>query len=105
MKLLATAVFESVIYSARLVDADRPDRLHLIVDAVLREGDADSGPLLMPLPELAVILGETTARRLLARWKEAGRIVEHQRVAHLAFPFWEPAAEDQSWAGVDPPDC
>ena len=97
MKLLATAVFESVIYNSRLVDASRPDRLNLIVDAVLRPGDADAGPLLMPVPELVVHITRPVARRLLPAYRREGRIVDHLGVPHLAFSFWEPAGPDQSW--------
>lgn len=102
MKLLATAVFESVIYNARLVDAGHPDRLTLIVDAVLRPGDADEGPLLMPIPELVVHIGAPAARRLLPGYRRDGRVVDHQGVDHLSFPFWEPAGPDQSWVSVRP---
>ncbi|MDH3707760.1 MAG: hypothetical protein OES57_16965 [Acidimicrobiia bacterium] len=102
MKLLATAVFEGVIYSARLVDGTNPDRLSLMVDAVLRPGDADDGPLLMPVPELAVHLTTPVARRLLPRYERDGRIVDHHGVRHVAFPFWEPAGPDQSWRPVRP---
>ena len=102
MKLLATAVFEQIIYSSRLVDAGRPDHLGLIVDAVLRPGDADDGPLLMPVPELVVHIGTPAARRLLPGYRSAGRIVDHFGVAHLSFPFWEPAGPDQSWQPVRP---
>ena len=103
MKLLATAVFESIIYSARLVDASRPDRLELVVDAVLRPGDADEGPLLMPVPELSVHLGPAASRRLFPRWRDEGRFVDHLGVAHVAFPVWQPAPPDQNWTMVVPP--
>jgi len=102
VKLLATAVFEGVIYSSRLVDASQPNRLRLVVDAVLRPGDADEGPLLMPVPELVVHIGEAAARRLLPGFRNEGRIVDHQGVPHLAFAFWEPAEPDQSWQPVRP---
>ncbi|MGI9603880.1 MAG: hypothetical protein ACR2QE_18495 [Acidimicrobiales bacterium] len=102
MKLLATAVFESIIYSSRLVDASNPDRLGLIVDAILRPGDADEGPLLMPVPELVVHISEPIARRLLPGYRRQGRMVDHFGVTHLAFPFWEPAPPDQTWEPVRP---
>jgi len=102
VKLLATAVFESIVYSSRLVDGSRPDRLRLVVDAVLRPGDADDGPLLVPVPELVVHIGPPAARRLLPGYRLDGRIVDHYGVAHLAFPFWEPAGPDQTWTPVRP---
>ncbi|NNE74526.1 MAG: hypothetical protein HKN26_12740 [Acidimicrobiales bacterium] len=84
------AVFEGVIYNARLLDDGAPDRLTLTVDAVLRPGDADEGPLLMPVPELIVLIGKPAADRLLPKYRAEGRIISHQGVAHLSFPFWEP---------------
>ncbi len=82
------AVFENIVYSARLLDAARSDRITLVVDAILREGDADE-PLLMPLPEVAVLIGTDNANRLFPKYRDDGRIVDHMGVAHLSFPFWE----------------
>ena len=50
MRIRAIAVFESVIYNCYVVDPARPDRPILEVDALLRPGDADDGPLLLPVP-------------------------------------------------------
>ena len=82
------AVFENIVYSARLLDPARDDRITLVVDAILRDGDAD-GPLLMPLPEVAVLIGIDNAHRLFPKYRDGGRVVDHMGVAHLSFPFWE----------------
>jgi hypothetical protein len=90
MRIRAIAVFESVIYNCYLVDAARPDRPVLEVDALLRPGDADDGPLLLPVPTYMALLGgpdaaEPHLRRLSAR----GRLTQRQGVAHVSFPTWE----------------
>lgn len=85
------AVFEGVIYHAVVVDASHPCRPMLEVDAVLRPGDADRGPLLLSLNEWAAMAGGRAAiESCLGDLAERGRIVDHLGVPHLSFPFWEP---------------
>jgi hypothetical protein len=87
----AFSVFEGIIYHCALVDGANPCRPMLEVDAVLRDGDADSGPLLLPLADYATLAGGTeVVRPCIDRFRAAGRIVDHLGVAHLAFPFWTP---------------
>lgn len=90
VKILATSVFEGVIYNALALDTAQPCRPSLIVDAILRPGDADaeSGPLLLPVADFIRMLGVETARPCLRQMSERGRIVTHLDVDHIAFPAW-----------------
>jgi hypothetical protein len=91
VRLRAIAVFEGVIYNCYVVDAAHPERPVLEVDALLRPGDADEGPLLLPVPTyMALVGGPKVAEPHLRALAAKGRIVERQGVAHLAFPTWEP---------------
>lgn len=79
------------MYHCGLIDATNPCRPLLEVEAVVRPGDADTGPLLLPLAEYITLAGGPEAvRPCLDRLRRAGRIVDHLDVAHLAFPFWTP---------------
>ena len=94
MRLRAIAVFESVIYNCYVVDAAHPERIVLEVDAVLRPGDADDGPLLLPVPTfMALVGGPGAATSQLRALAAKGRIVDRQGVAHVAFPTWQPVDE------------
>ncbi len=93
MKILASAVFEHVVYNVRLLDASSPTSVSLVVDAILRPGDADEGPLLVPLPELVAVIGDSAAERLVPILRRKGRVVEHDSIAHVSFPFWTPAVD------------
>lgn len=91
MIIRALSVFEGVVYHCYAPDPTNPCRPRLEVEAVVREGDVDSGPLLVPVAEWATLAGgPELARPCLAALREAGRVVDHQGVAHLAFPFWTP---------------
>ncbi len=93
MKILASAVFEHVVYNVRLLDAASPNKVSLVVDALLRPGDADEGPLLVPLPELVAVIGDQAADRIVPDLRNRGRVVDHQGVAHVTFPFWTPVED------------
>jgi hypothetical protein len=91
MRIRAIAVFESVIYNCYVVDASRPERPLLEVDALLRPGDADEGPLLLPVPTyMALVGGPELAEPYLRALSSRGRLVDRQGVKHLSFPTWEP---------------
>jgi len=91
----ALSVFEGIVYHCALVDRAHPCRPTLEVDAVVRPGDADNGPILLPLADYVTFAGGPEAvRPCLARFRAAGRIVDHLGVAHLAFPFWTPLRLD-----------
>jgi hypothetical protein len=98
MRVRALSVFEGIIYHSQLMDPGDPSRPRLEVDAILREGDADAeaGPLLLPVAEYMVMVGDTTrARAALRKLDDAGRITERMGVRYLVFPTWEPVAEPE----------
>ena len=91
MRIRALSVFEGVVYHCWAIDASHPCRPQLEVEAVLRAGDADEGPLLLSVADyIAMAGGAEIARPCLGRLAAAGRIVAHQGVDHLVFPFWTP---------------
>lgn len=91
MKIRAYSVFEGVVYHCAVVDRSHPCRPTLEVEAVLREGDADQGPILLPLAEYVLMAGgRDVARPCIEQLAARGRIVEHLGVQHLAFPTWTP---------------
>ncbi len=96
MIIRAFSVFESVVYHCALIDGSKPCRPTLEVEAVLRDGDADAGPLLLPVADYITLGGGldrvTTCLRDL---RDRGRIVDHLDVAHLTFPFWTPIHIDR----------
>lgn len=96
MIIRALSVFERVIYHAVLVDGTNPCRPTLEVEAVVRDGDADDGALLLAVAEYAIMAGGVErARPCMARLRDQGRIVDHLGVAHIAFPFWTPRLLDR----------
>ena len=93
MRIRALSVFERVVYHCWAVDPSRPCRPLLEVEAVLRAGDADDGPLLLSVADYITMAGgPDVARPCLEQLAAQGRIVDHQGVDHLAFPFWTPIA-------------
>lgn len=92
MKILVQSVFEGVIYHCTPLDVSHPCRPTLEVDALLRPGDADEGPLLLPVADFIRMLGLDTARPCLEELTAKGRIVTRLGVEHIAFPTWMPVA-------------
>jgi hypothetical protein len=91
VRIRALSVFEGVVYHCVCIDASVPCRPTLEVDAVLRPGDADAGPLLLSVAEYAVMVGDPeVARRCLAELADKGRLADHLGVDHIAFPTWTP---------------
>jgi hypothetical protein len=90
VRILAQSVFEGVIYGCAALDVSHPDRPTLVVDALLRPGDADaeSGPLLLPVADYVRMLGVEVARPCLEQLAARGRIVQRLDVAHISFPTW-----------------
>lgn len=89
MRIQAVAVFERVVYQCFALSLERPERPVLEVDAILRDGDAE-GELLLPVPTyMALLGGPDAASQALQHLALAGRLVEHQDVAHIRFPLWE----------------
>ena len=87
MRIRAMSVFEGVVYHCDVVDRTNPCRPVLEVDAILRPGDADAGPLLVTVADFIRMAGPD-ARRCLQELERRGRLVEHLGVRHLAFPTW-----------------
>jgi len=89
MRIRALSVFEGIVYHCWPVDRTQPCRPTLEVEAVLREGDADTGPLLVAVPDYIAMVGDlATARPCLRELAAKGRIVEHLGVDHISFPLW-----------------
>lgn len=84
-------MFEHVVYHCGLIDGTNPDRPVLEVDALVRPGDVDGGPLLVSLADYAFLVGgPERAAPHIRTFHERGRIVDHLGVPHLSFPFWTP---------------
>ncbi|QXC59130.1 hypothetical protein KSP35_11960 [Aquihabitans sp. G128] len=91
MIIRAFSVFESVVYHSGLIDGSHPCRPTLEVEAVLRPGDADEGPLLLPVADYITFAGgRDQVAGCLRELQDKGRIADHLGVAHLTFPFWTP---------------
>lgn len=91
MKIRALSVFEGIIYHCWPTDRSNPCHPTLEVEAVLREGDADSGPLLLPVADyVAMAGGMKVAAPCLRTFEAEGRLVDHLGVAHISFTFWIP---------------
>lgn len=91
MIIRGLSVFESIIYHSYVVDPSHPCRPVLEVEAVVRDGDVDAGPLLLSVAEYAVHAGGADViRPCLDRLRGAGRIVDHLGVPYVAFPTWTP---------------
>lgn len=91
MIIRAYSVFEHVVYHCGLVDGSNPGRPVLEVDALVRPGDVDGGPLLLPIADYAFMVGgPERAAPFVDRFRRRGRIVDHLGAPHLGFPFWTP---------------
>ena len=88
MRIRALSVFEHVVYHSACLDPSNPSRPTLEVDAVVRDGDVDDGPILLPWADFVYMAGKPVADRCFRDFDQAGRIVDHLGVAHLAFPLW-----------------
>jgi len=91
VRIRALSVFEGVVYHCALLDASHPCRPTLEVEAVLRDGDADTGPILLSVAEYVLMAGgPEIARPCLDQLAAKGRIVGHLGVDHVSFPTWTP---------------
>jgi hypothetical protein len=88
VKILVQSVFEGVVYHCSPVDLSNPGRPTLEVDALLRPGDADTGPLLLPVADYIRMVGIDVAREHLEDLEARGRIVRRLDVEHITFPTW-----------------
>jgi hypothetical protein len=87
MRIRAVSVFESVVYHCDAVDRSNPCRPTLEVEAVLRPGDADQGPLLVTVADYIRMAG-ADAHRCLQELESKGRLVTHLGIRHVTFPTW-----------------
>ncbi len=88
MRILANAVFERIVYNCSLVHASHPDHPTLVVDAMLRPGDAD-GPLLIAIADIKRMIGFEAAAAMLPSFRQRGRTELLDGVEYLTFPIWE----------------
>jgi hypothetical protein len=87
VRIVAVSVFERVVYHCDVVDRSNPCRPTLEVDALLRPGDAEGGPLLVTVADYIRMAGPD-ARRCLRELGARGRVVEHLGIRHVTFPTW-----------------
>ena len=93
VRIRALSVFEGVVYHCHAVDVSNPCRPTLEVDAILRAGDADQGPLLVTVADYSRMIGPEATPRCLDELRRRGRIVSHLDVPHVSFPTWTPVEE------------
>jgi hypothetical protein len=75
------------------IDASRPCRPTLEVDARTNEGDLDAGPLMVTVADWGRMVGDrAAAERCLRELKEQGRLTEIMGVLHVTFPTWTTAS-------------
>ena len=86
-------MFEGIVYHCVPMDLANPCRPTLEVEAILRAGDADEGPLLVSVAEYSVMVGETTAAQCVRELQARGRVTERMGVRYLVFPTWTPVAD------------
>ncbi len=90
MRIRALSVFEGVVYHCYAVDTVSPCRPVLEVEALVRPGDVDQGPLLVTVADYLRMAGMDAGPPCLRELDAKGRLVEHQGVQHLSFPTWTP---------------
>lgn len=90
MRIRALSVFEGVVYHCYAVDTANPCRPTLEVEALVRPGDVDQGPLLVTVADYLRMAGMEAGPRCLHELEAKGRLVDHQGVQHLSFPTWTP---------------
>lgn len=104
MIIRALSVFEGIVYHCTLVDGANPCRPQLEVEAVVRPGDIDDGPLLLPVADYLFLAGGRQAvAHCFDRFRSEDRIVDHLGVPHLAFPMWTPVLLDRPSPSGSPP--
>jgi hypothetical protein len=63
---------------------------------VVRDGDVDSGPLMLSVAEYATLAGgPDVVRPCLGRLRERGRIADHLGVPYVTFPTWTPVGVER----------
>ena len=92
VRILATSVFERIVYHCTCLDPHDPAHAVLEVDAILRDGDAD-GPLLVPIADVKRMVGVDAVAACLPRYRNSGRTETHDGVEYLTFPLWRDTSE------------
>lgn len=87
MKIVATALFERLVYMAHCPDPTDPTSPRLVVDARCRDEDLD-GPLLLTVAMFGVFCPPGTAAPAISFLRRSGRVVTFDGVSHVAFPTW-----------------
>jgi hypothetical protein len=88
VKIRALSVFEGIVYHCWPTDTSDPCHPTLEVEAVLRDGDADAGPLLLSVADfVAMAGGREIAAPCLRTFAAEGRLVDHLGVSHISFPL------------------
>lgn len=101
MRIRALSVFEGIVYHCWCVDPANPHRPTLEVDALLRPGDADAGPLLLSVADYLTMVDADRAPACLEQLRAKGRLVEHLGVPHISFPTWTALASEDVPNQVD----
>lgn len=81
------------MYHCSCPDPSDPCSPRLEVDALLREGDADT-PLLVHVADYKRMVGFDVAETCLPHLRAAGRTTVQDGVEYLVFPMWTPVGED-----------
>ena len=91
VRIRALSVFEGIVYHCWPIDRSDPCHPTLEVEAALREGDADAGPILLSVADfVAMAGGMEIAAPCLRTFGAEGRLVDHLGVSHISFPLWVP---------------
>ena len=88
MRIRAMSVFEGIVYHSTCLDPSNPKRPTLEIDAVVRDGDVDEGPVLLPWADFVFMVGKSVADRCYPDFEAQGRIVEYLDVKHQSIPLW-----------------
>ena len=90
MRILANSVFERVVYHCSLIDAHDPLHPTLVIDSVLRDGDAD-GPILVAVADFKRMIGVAATVAALPQLRARHRTIASDGVEYVTFPLWERA--------------
>lgn len=93
MRIVASSVFEGVVYHCACLDATDPCNPRLEVDALIREGDADT-PLRVHVADYKRMVGFETAEACLPGLRAAGRTAVEDGVEYLIFRMWSPVSAE-----------
>ena len=91
MIIRGVSVFEGIVYHSYVIDPSNPCRPTLEIEAVVRDGDVDAGPLMLSVAEWATLAGgPDVVRPCLDKLRAQQRVVDHLGVPYISFPTWTP---------------